>query len=55
MTGNLLGEKFDKYVFDQINQNDHRKKLYVMITGGFNFQNAWTGGFLAAREITSNL
>lgn len=25
------------------------------VTGGFNFQNAWTGGFLAAREITSNL
>ena len=24
MTGNLLGEKFDKYVFDQINQ---RQKL----------------------------
>jgi predicted flavoprotein YhiN len=25
------------------------------VTGGFNFQNAWTGAFLAAREITSNL
>ena len=24
------------------------------VTGGFNFQNAWTGGFLAAREIASN-
>ncbi|HET8886358.1 MAG TPA: NAD(P)/FAD-dependent oxidoreductase [Salinimicrobium sp.] len=24
------------------------------ITGGFNFQNAWTGGFLAARAITNN-
>jgi predicted Rossmann fold flavoprotein len=23
------------------------------ITGGFNFQNAWTGGFLAARAMTS--
>ena len=24
------------------------------ITGGFNFQNAWTGGFLAARAMTAN-
>lgn len=25
------------------------------ITGGFNFQNAWTGGYLAARGITNSL
>lgn len=25
------------------------------ITGGFNFQNAWTGGFLAARAMTSSV
>ena len=24
------------------------------ITGGFNFQNAWTGGFLAAKAMTSS-
>ncbi len=24
------------------------------ITGGFNFQNAWTGGFIAAKAITTN-
>ena len=24
------------------------------VTGGFNFQNAWTGGFLAAQAICSN-
>ena len=24
------------------------------ITGGFNFQNAWTGGFLAAKAMSSN-
>ena len=23
------------------------------VTGGFNFQNAWTGGFLAAQEISA--
>ena len=23
------------------------------ITGGFNFQNAWTGGFIAANSITA--
>ena len=23
------------------------------ITGGFNFQNAWTGGFIVANAITS--
>lgn len=23
------------------------------ITGGFNFQNAWTGGYLAAKDITT--
>lgn len=25
------------------------------ITGGFNFQNAWTGGYLAAQAITNNI
>ena len=25
------------------------------ITGGFNFQNAWTGGYLAAKAMTSNV
>jgi len=24
------------------------------ITGGFNFQNAWTGGYIAAKGITGN-
>jgi len=24
------------------------------ITGGFNFQNAWTGGYMVARAITSS-
>jgi predicted flavoprotein YhiN len=25
------------------------------ITGGFNFQNAWTSGFIAAKAIVENL
>jgi predicted flavoprotein YhiN len=24
------------------------------VTGGFNFQNAWTGGFIAAKAIAEN-
>ena len=24
------------------------------VTGGFNFQNAWTGGYLVAKAITNN-
>jgi len=24
------------------------------VTGGFNFQNAWTGGYIAAKAISSS-